>query len=423
VIAATREDSGRGDASSGYEIAAPEFMRGRQQSSNMPFTRTLVSRGLTAMATRLVGILIVAAATWAEGREAGDISTKLQAVRSYLEDGAAGPGFSGVVLVGRGDEVVFQQAYGFADADLRVPMRIEQRFRIGSLTKPVTASAVLVAVDRGLLGLDMPACRWLPACLGTWDQVTLRHLLTHTSGIPDHFGDLEAVPVRETVAELRRVLESLPDDEPLRAAAGTEYGYSNFNYVLLGAVLEQVAGKPWETLLREWVFEPLELRTMAYDDVYAIIDDRARGYERDDDSLGLRNIDYDDHAAYAAGGLLSTAGDLFLWSRGMLTAKLFSPQLVEESLTPYREDYGYGWQIRRFFERSMYNHTGAIDGFASHLAHYPDDELTIVVLSNVEDEPAILRACDVAARLFDWPVITRADGPDLTPRQRCGLER
>jgi CubicO group peptidase (beta-lactamase class C family) len=250
----------------------------------------------------------------------------------------------------------------------------------------------------------------------------VRHLLTHSSGITDHFGDLEAVPVETTAQELRRVLESLPSDEPLRAAPGTEYAYSNFNYVLLGALLEQVTGAPWETTVRQWVFEPLGLNTMAYDDVYAVVEGRVRGYERDD-ALGLRNIDYDDHAAYAAGGLLSTADDLFRWSRGMLTGKLFSARLVEESLTPNLGDYGYGWQVRVFFDRTVYNHTGGIDGFSSHLAHYPDAGLTIVVLSNVENDSAILRACDVAARMFDWPVVTGTPDAEPTPRQRCGLER
>jgi D-alanyl-D-alanine carboxypeptidase len=303
-------------------------------------------------------------------------------------------------------------------------MRTDHRFRIGSLTKPITASAVLVAVERGLVALDQHVCELLASCPESWEGVTVRHLLTHSSGIVDHFGDLKSVPVEATAEELRRVLESLPPDEPLRAAPGTEYAYSNFNYVLLGAVLEQVVGAPWETVLRQLVFEPLGLETMAYDDVYAVMEDRVRGYERDD-ALGLRNIDYDGHAAYAAGGLLSTADDLFRWSRGMLTGKLFSTELVEESLKPTLGDYGYGWQVRDFFDRTIYNHTGGIDGFSSHLAYYPDDALTIVVLSNVENDSAILRACDVAARLFDWPGVTTPGATDseLTPRQRCGLER
>lgn len=173
--------------------------------------------------------------------------------------------------------------------------------------------------------------------------------------------------------------------------------------------------------MRQWLFEPLGLTTIAYDDVHAIMENRVRGYERDD-VMGLRNIDYDDHAAYAAGGLLSTADDLFRWSRGMLSGQLFRAGLVDESLTPTLGDYGYGWQVRQFFDRRIFNHTGEIDGFASHLAHYPDDGLTVIVLSNIENDSAILRACDIAARLFEWPAVTEATGNALTSRQRCGLE-
>lgn len=347
--------------------------------------------------------------------------TDLEDVRAYLEVAAAEEGFSGVVLIGMGDEVVFEEAYGLAEQDLRVPMRTDHRFRIGSLTKPITASAVLVAVDRGLLALDTPACSLLAPCPESWTDVKVRHLLTHTSGIADHFGDLEAVPVAETVRELRRVLHSLPADEPLQAPPGSEYTYSNFNYVLLGALLEEVGRSPWPVLMNHWVFEPLGLKTMVYDDVYAIVEGRVEGYARDE-ALGLRNIDYDDHAAYAAGGLLASAGDLFRWARAVLAGDLFSIELVHESLTPFRGDYGYGWQVRRFFDRPIYNHTGGIDGFSSHLAHYPEQEMTIVVLSNVEDESTILRACDVAARIFKWPGVDGPGAPELTPRQRCGLE-
>jgi CubicO group peptidase (beta-lactamase class C family) len=119
---------------------------------------------------------------------------------------------------------------------------------------------------------------------------------------------------------------------------------------------------------------------------------------------------------------IGSASDLVRWSRGMLTAKLFGPALVRESLTPYKGNYGYGWQVRRFFDRPIYNHTGGIDGFSSHLAHYPDQKLTIVVLSNIENESAILRACDLAGLLFEWRPATDMTDSGLTPRQRCGLD-
>lgn len=370
-----------------------------------------------ALAAALYG---VAAAAHAQVAGSDALRHDVEAARTYLAT-AGEDGFSGVVLVADGDDVVIEEAFGWADADLGVPMRTEHRLRIGSLTKPITASAVLVAVKRGLLSLDDRACERLPACLAAWEPVRVRHLLSHSSGIPDHFGDLEAVPVEATLAELERLVRGLPGDEALATPPGEAYAYSNFNYVLLGAMLERAAGKPWETVLRELVFEPLGLESMAYDDVHAVMHGRVRGYDRDE-AGSLRNIDYDDHAAYAAGGLLSTASDLFRWSRGVLSAKLYGADLLAESLTPNEGDYGFGWQVRRFFDRPVYNHTGGIDGFSSHLAHYPEDGLTIVVLSNVESDAAILRACDIAARAFSW------FGPeesldDLTPRQRCGLER
>jgi CubicO group peptidase (beta-lactamase class C family) len=342
-------------------------------------------------------------------------------VRAYLETVARDEGWSGVILIAVGEEIVFHEAYGLAEVELRVPMRTDHRFRIGSLTKPVTASALLVAVDRGLLSLDERVCDRLPFCPSAWREVTLRHLLSHTSGIADHFGDLEAVPVGETFAELTRVLRDLPEGEALAFPPGSAYAYSNFNYVLLGAVLEKATGRLWEDALRTLVFEPLGVATMAYDDVYAIVPDRVRGYTKDD-ALGLRNIDVDDHAAYAAGGLLATSGDLFRWSRGVFGGKLFRPELVTESLTPVQDDYGYGWQIRRFFDRPVVNHTGGIDGFSSHLAWYPEDGVTLVVLTNIESDSAILRACDLAGILFGRWTAADPTRRDLTPRERCGLK-
>jgi D-alanyl-D-alanine carboxypeptidase len=376
-----------------------------------------VRRRVATGAVALVAMLVAPPLARAQ-RDTTAFLAALPAVGAYLGEAGEASAFSGVVLIGVGDRVVFHEAYGFAERDLGVRMRNHHRFRIGSLTKPVTASAVLMAVERRLLTLDDQACRWFDSCPASWHAVTVRHLLTHTSGIVDHFGDLEAVPVEATVGELYRVMSLLEPGEPLRSTPGAAYAYSNFNYVLLGAILEQVTGITWEAVLRSWIFEPLGLAATEYDDVYRIMSGRVRGYVRDD-SLGVRNIEYDDHAAYAAGGLLSSAGDLFKWSRAVWTGGLFGPELARQSVTPDTGDYGYGWQVRTFFDRRMYNHSGGIDGFSSHLTHYPEEDLTIVVLSNQENDPAILRACDIAARLFEWP--TALAGGELEPRQRCGL--
>ena len=351
------------------------------------------------------------------------LGEKAARVDRYFQDLAEIDRFSGVVLVARGGSVEIESAYGWADAENRVPMDTDSILRIGSLTKPLTASAVLLSVTAGKLGLEDHICDLVDGCPAAWSSVTLQQLLTHTSGINDHFGDLEAVPVEETAAELARVLSTLDPKEPLESPPGEEYAYSNFNYVLLGAALEAAFEEGWEGVLERTVFTPLGLVDTAYDDVFAIVPRRARGYDRDDEGA-LLNIEYDDHAAYAAGGLRSTAGDLLTWSEAVFSGELLGDELTRATFTPFRANYGYGWQIRDFFERRLYNHTGGIDGFSSHIAHYPEEELTIIVLSNVEADSAILSACDAAALWFEW-----RDAPaeptswlELEPRDRCGLE-
>jgi CubicO group peptidase (beta-lactamase class C family) len=373
----------------------------------------MLRHALAAGLSLVVGI-------WTESPQR-PLAEPLSAVSAHLQQAGRDTGFSGVVLIGHHDSVVLHEAYGRADIEQRVAMRRDHIFRIGSLTKPITASAVMVAVERGLLALDAEVCPLLPSCPASWRGVRVKHLLNHSSGIVDHFGDLQAVPVADTVKELGRVLAALEPDEPLRSDPGTAYAYSNFNYVLVGAILERVTKLPWESAIGRLVAEPLGLESVAYDDVYAIVPGRARGYTRDN-QRGVRNIVYDDHSAYAAGGLRSNALDLFRWSRAVLNAQLFARALLEASLTPNTGDYGYGWQVRRFFNRRIYNHTGGIDGFSSHLAHYPDEGLTILVLSNIESDSAIARACDISAVWFGTKPAVDAAQSGLTVRQRCGLD-
>ncbi len=355
-------------------------------------------------------------------RQSSMSAEKADGVRALFRARAEAGRFSGAVAVAQDGKLILESGYGWAEVEHEVPMRPDHIFRIGSLTKPFTAGAVLLAVRAGRLSLVDPICGLIQGCPISWSDVTIEHLLTHTSGIRDHFGDLEAVPVEDTMGELSRVLATLAPDESLEGRPGEGYSYANFNYVLLGAALETVYLQPWELVLRKLVLDPLGLEDTAYDRVERPVTRRVRGYDRAEDG-SLRIIDYDDHAAYAAGGLYSTAGDLLTWSNALFSGALLG-DLTEPTFTPFRGNYGYGWQIREFFGRRMFNHSGGIDGFSSHLAHYQDEGLTIVVLTNVESDSAILNACDVAASWFAWedPSGTPEDRASLPPRLRCGLE-
>jgi CubicO group peptidase (beta-lactamase class C family) len=304
-----------------------------------------------------------------------------------------------------------------ADFELEVPLKPDHVFRIGSLTKPFTATAVLRLRDEGRLELSRSVCDFVHACPAAWRRVTLAHLLNHTSGIPDLFGDLEAVPAPATRAEVDRVLGKVGALD-LKSTPGSKYSYSNFNYILLGYIIEAVTGGTWEAFLLSDVLTPGGATDTRYDDVWAVVPRRVHGYDVKDGQLRITR--YTDHAAYAAGGLHSTVDDLRRWHDAYWSGRILSKASVAEALRPGLGNYGYGWQVTMHFGRPMHNHTGSLRGFASHLAFYPSEKLLIVILSNMENENTKGTACDIAALALGVATI-----PTGTPEwlQRSNEER
>jgi len=339
-------------------------------------------------------------------------------VREYLQTRTDQTEFSGGVLVKVGSSIVLREAYGFAERELSIRLTPDSIFRIGSLTKPFTATGILLLAERNQLSLNDSVCSFIDGCPKTWQSISIRNLLNHTSGIPDLFGHLDAVPVEDTVAEVTKLLRSL-DSPELQSDPGEEYSYSNFNYVLLGCAIERYSDQRWEDFLISEMFGPLEMDNTLYDDVWALVSGRARGYTVSDNRVA--NIEYDDHAAYAAGGLRSTLDDLGNWHSAYIEDRIVSAKIRKLATSPGLGDYGLGWQALKMFGRSMYNHTGGIDGFASHLAYYPGEELLVIVLSNSDHEDTKATACDIAALILDSEPLPTGDAGWLeTPRrERC----
>ena len=330
-------------------------------------------------------------------------------LREYMNNRASATQFSGVVLVSRRDAILFREAYGMASYDLDRPNTVETVFRIGSLTKPVTAVAALRLAQRGRLGLDDAACARIAQCPTQWRSITIRHLLSHRSGLPDLFSRHAASPVETASAGFERILADLAErssgDSLARLAfePGSQYRYNNFNYVFLAYLMERATGRFWEDVLRMDVFEPAGMTSTGYDRVYEIVHGRARGYRIRDGKI--QNTDYDDHEAYAAGGLLSTVDDLRRFVRAAIQGDLLDAAMRAQMLERGLGDYGLGWQIVDSYERTLYNHTGSIGGFSSYLGFYPVDELLVIVLSNVQDESARGTGCDLAGLAFGESIV------------------
>lgn len=338
-------------------------------------------------------------------------------ISSYLQ----AAGFSGVALVVHEDDELLREGFGYADRELRAPNEPDHIFRIGSLTKPLTATAVLVAEQQHLLDRQDPLCDYLRVCPASWWEVRIEHLLEHTSGIPDLFGRLERAPLLETRQEIDRVLRGL-DSIPLTDLPGATYRYSNFNYMLLGYILAIATGSDWETFLLENVARPAGLEDTRYDDVWEIVERRVQGYELRDGEP--RNVRYDDHSAYAAGGLHSTVEDLRRWHRALRTGEIVDSAQLDRMFRPNEGGYGLGWQVVRALGREMRNHTGGVSGFSSHLTWYPEEELLIILLWNLEDQPLKALACDIARMALGTAVQPAAD-PDWlskTTDERCAQQ-
>ena len=356
----------------------------------------------------------VAAAIYAAFFAAASPGTLSQQLDDYLSSRLGRSDFSGVVLVEKRGSILLDRGYGLADYESNVPNDDRRIYRIGSLSKPFTAVATMKLQEEGKLKIDDPLCAYLTACPPAWSPVSLRHLLSHTSGIDDYFSTVAAGPL----SSMRQLIDAAIQahhESPLLSPPGRTHRYNNFGFLLLGYVVEVAAKQPWETVLRTRVFDPAGMNNTAYDDVFAIVPGRARGYTRSSD--GLHNIVYKDHGAFAAGGLRSTALDLLAWQHALVSGRILRRDSLDVMFTPVRDNYALGWQVMKFFDRAVIDHSGGIDGFASHLAFYPDEDLVIVVLSNVESEPAKTTACDLARIVFGSgvPVLNPAPVVELSP--------
>ncbi|MDJ0655666.1 MAG: serine hydrolase domain-containing protein [Xanthomonadales bacterium] len=319
------------------------------------------------------------------------------AVERYLDQRAREFAFSGAVLVMRDGQVLLKRAYGQASRELGVANTVRTRMRIASLTKPFTAMAIVKLAQQNRLEYDDRVCVYLPQCPEAWTEITLRHLLQHTSGIPGLFGEMKAVPVEDTAAEFERVLAAHGMNSSLASAPGESYAYSNYGYAVLGYVIEKASGETFPDALQKLVLGPLNLTDTVYDDPRPLIGQRAAGYN----IKGGRvvNTSRKDPAGYAAGGLLSTIDDLSKWLAAVFYSDFVSPE-QKQDLFEAPQGYGFGWALRQRLGRSQFNHTGSTFGFSSFFGHYPDEAISVAVLSNVEETQVRAMACDISAMVF-----------------------
>ena len=339
---------------------------------------------------------------------AADIAAKMD---EYLTAHARQGRFSGSVLVARDGQPVFSRGYGMANLEHDVPNTAQTKHRLGSLTKQFTAMAVMMLQERGRLSVSDSICRHLADCPTAWQPITIHHLLTHTSGIPSYtnFPDFaRRIHLPYTPAEMVATFRNLP----LEFAPGARYRYNNSGYFLLGLIIERVAGIPYENFLRENIFAPLGMANTGYDRHERVLRHRATGYAQLGDTPTTAPY-IDMSQPYAAGALYSTTEDLLKWDQALYTERLVprraldaiftAPQPAPQGAPPGGGGYAYGWAVGTQFGRRLISHDGGIPGFSAFIARYPEDRVTVIVLSNLESAPSGAIGRDLAAIIFNQP--------------------
>lgn len=326
---------------------------------------------------------------------AQDVSAKLEEYMAALTRTGR---FSGSVLAARDGRVLLAKGYGFANIELDVPNTAETKFRLGSVTKQFTSMAIMQLQEKGKLKVEDPVCKYVTDCPAAWQKITIHHLLTHTSGIPNFTSFPDYVRTMHERSPVARTIERFKD-KPLDFPPGEKYSYSNSGYVLLGYILEKVAGQEYADYLQQNVFGPLKMRNTGYDTFSAVLKNRASGYSRRGGEV-VNAAYLDMTVPHAAGALYSTVNDLYLWDQALYTDKLVSKASLERIFTPFKSEYAYGWMVTKRFNRKSITHGGGINGFATTIDRYPDDRACVIVLTNLEGSPVAPTARDLAAILF-----------------------
>ena len=293
-------------------------------------------------------------------------------------------GFMGVVLVARDGEILFDKGYGSANLEWKIANDGDTKFRLGSVTKQFTGAAILLLQERGKVTLDAPIKTYLPDAPAAWDKVTVRNLLTHSSGIPN-FTSFDDYAKLKTLAATTDSLIARFRDKPLDFQPGEKYAYSNSGYILLTAIVEKASGQPYAAFLADNIFKPLGMADTGYDSHATIIPRRAAGYSPS--PQGVVNTDYLDMTIpQGAGALYSTSHDLLKWQRGLFGGKLLKPDSLKAYLTPFRDNYALGVTVVTADGSTTVSHGGGIEGFNTWLGYDPDRKLTVVVLANLNGD-------------------------------------
>lgn len=327
----------------------------------------------------------------AERNNQSDIVSKLdEYMTSYNENSSYK--YSGAILVAKGDEILLNKGYGMANYEENIHNEPYSVFAIGSLSKSFTAAAIMQLQEKQLLNVDDPISKYIDGH-ERGDDITIHHLLTHTSGLirSGLMYGLNGVSLKENIEYINRA--------SLLFEPGEDYSYSNAGYNILAAIIEKVSGKSYNDYIRDNIFIPLEMNTSrcGIDDSYG--DNQSIGYRiLTGDPMKLPMFNFS--KLLGSGNIYSTVEDLYKFDRALYSDKLLSKESLDNMFKSYSDsNYGYGWGVAERFGHKEVSHNGHIDGYYSSILRYPDDDYVLIFLTNNSDYTALYEVSETMAAI------------------------
>lgn len=318
-------------------------------------------------------------------------------INEYLEAYTKLWAFSGSIAAIKDGEVICNKAYGYANIEHRVKNTTETKYRIWSITKQFTAAAILILEERGLLRVGDSLKKYFPDCVDLNPEITIHHLLTHTSGIFNYSNLPDSHTIFQRMLHEKSELIKMFTSSQLDFEPGTQWNYSNTGYYLLGMLIERLSGKSYSEFLTENIFLPLGMYNTGIDDEKKIVENKASGYYLNGNDLIHCNY-INMNLTFSSGAMYSTTGDLLIWDQALKSGKLLSKKSIEKMNTPYKNNYGYGVNINKNAGRRVIDHNGGCEGFLAEIHRYVDDDFAVVVLSNY-GFTAVSKLCNVIAAI------------------------
>jgi len=330
------------------------------------------------------------------------------------------------VAVLHGQDTVVMRRYGLASREANRQADASTVYEIGSITKQFTSSGIMRLVERGKVSLDDPISKYVPDLPAHEQNVKIRQLLNHTSGVHNYTSSPEWAKTWKDDYTPRQIV-AFVDKDTLDFPSGTRYSYSNTGYVLLGMVIEKASGQPYATFVQREFFGPLGLTQTSYCPSRATDPHFAVGYQMKGDTM--RTADYLSMThPFAAGAICSTVRDLVKWQRALVAGKVVSAKSFEQMTTPYslpggrRMNYGFGLTVSQMGSKKVVAHGGGIFGFTTAGMFIPEDQINVAVFTNSEGGPDAL-AANIARAVMGIPLVTPPKVPTAVPLRDIDRDR